>query len=68
MFQTVGEEGDLLLLQLAQGEMTILANGQIVVDVNGRNGELPLTPSQQEGPYYPVVELGEYDNDLVVSP
>lgn len=26
--------------------------------------ELPVTPSQQEGPYYPVSELDDQDNDL----
>lgn len=29
------------------------------------SGSLELTPSQAEGPYYPVVDVSEYDNDLV---
>lgn len=68
IFRQAGDSGDLLLLQLAQGENSLLANGQIVVDVGMGNGSLPLTPSQTEGPYYPVVPVAEYDNDLVVLP
>ena len=64
MFRAVGESGDRLLLQLVQGEGTLLANGQIVVDTGIGAGTLPLTPSQGEGPYYPVVALADYDNDL----
>lgn len=66
MFRAVGEGGELLLLQLVQGEESLLANGQIVVDTGIGIGELSLTPSQGEGPYYPVVSLVDYDNDLVI--
>lgn len=65
MFQAVGNSGDLLLLQLVQGEGQLLANGQIVIDTGIGGGSLPLTPSQAEGPYYPVVDLVAMDNDLV---
>ncbi len=68
MFAQVGDSGDLLLLQLVQGDGMLLANGRIVVDTAGRNGDLPLTPSQAEGPYYPVVNVAEYDNDLTTLP
>lgn len=68
MFQAVGDSGDLLLLQLVQGEGQLLANGQIVVDTGVGSGSLPLTPSQAEGPYYPVVDLTAADNDLVRLP
>ncbi len=64
MFRAVGDSGDALLLQLVQAEEVLMANGQIVVDVNGRRGTFELTPSQGEGPYYPVVDLADYDNDL----
>ena len=64
MFQAVGDGGNALLLQLIQGEQNLLANGQIVVNINGRSGSLKLTPSQAEGPYYPVVDLSKFDNDL----
>lgn len=68
MFQAVGNSGDLLLIQLVQGEEQLLANGQIVVDTGIGSGTLPLTPSQAEGPYYPVVDLAAMDNDLVQLP
>jgi len=68
MFQAVGESGDLLLLQLVQGDGVLLANGRIVVNTGSSSGSLPLTPSQAEGPYYPVVSFNDYDNDLVIRP
>ena len=68
MFRAVGDSGELLLLQLVQGEGSLLANGRIVVDTGSGAGTLPLTPSQATGPYYPVVSLAGYDNDLVVLP
>lgn len=68
MFQAVGEGGDLLLIQLVQGENGVQANGQIVVSTGSGEGTLPLTPSQAEGPYYPTVSPSEYDNDLVRLP
>ncbi len=68
IFRTAGDDGDLLLLQLVQGEGTLLANGQIVIDTGIGTGELPFTPSQAEGPYYPVLNVAEYDNDLATIP
>ena len=69
MFRAVGDSGDLLLLQLVQAENnSILANGRIVIDNGNGSGDLPVTPSQAEGPYYPVVSLLDFDNDLVVMP
>lgn len=68
MFQAVGESGDALLLQLVQGEDGVLAVGPIVVDTGLGSGELPLTPSQAEGPYYPVVSPSDFDNDLLRLP
>ena len=68
MFRTVGESGDLLLVQLVQADGQLLANGRIVVDTGIGSGRLPLTPSQATGPYYPVVDLVAYDNDLVRLP
>jgi len=68
MFRAVGDGGDLLMLQLVQGQNGLLANGQIVVDTGIGDGSLPLTPSQAEGPYYPVVSPEDYDSDLVRLP
>lgn len=69
MFRAVGDSGDLLLLQLVQNEGgSILANGRIVIDTGSGSGDLPITPSQAQGPYYPVVSLAGFDNDLAVIP
>ncbi len=68
MFRAVGESSNLLLLQLVQGDEALLANGQIVVRTGIGFGSLPLTPSQAEGPFYPVVNLADYDNDLTILP
>jgi protocatechuate 3,4-dioxygenase beta subunit len=68
MFRAVGESADLLLLQLVAGDETALANGRIVVDTGLGAGELALTPSQTEGPFYPVVSLAGTDNDLTQLP
>ena len=68
MFQLVGEKGNLLLLQLVAGDEALLANGRIVINTGGASGSLPSTPSQQEGPFYPVVPVQHYDNDLTTDP
>lgn len=68
MFEAVGNDGDLLLVQLVQNGDGVIANGRIVVDTGINAGELTLTPSQAEGPYYPVVVVAEYDNDLTLLP
>jgi protocatechuate 3,4-dioxygenase beta subunit len=45
-----------------------LARKDLVVatETAGTSGMLPLTQAQTEGPYYPVVDFSEYDNDLTV--
>ena len=66
MFQAIGDEGDRLLTQLVQREPNgaLEAKGMIVVDTGIGDGPLPLTPSQSEGPFYPVVSLDGVDADL----
>jgi protocatechuate 3,4-dioxygenase beta subunit len=64
----LGPAGEMLVLVLTDaqdtGENTVkLAFEDIVVDTNA-SGSLTLTPSQVEGPYYPVVDLVGFDNDL----
>jgi protocatechuate 3,4-dioxygenase beta subunit len=53
----------LLVALVSDGE---IFNGMfdIVVDTGVGAGTLPLTPSQAEGPYYPVVTVADFDNDL----
>ena len=41
---------------------------QYALDDGLGSGELPLTPSQAEGPYYPVVSPSDFDNDLLRLP
>jgi protocatechuate 3,4-dioxygenase beta subunit len=64
----VGAGGEMLLLEMsnvqdAGGTEVKLAFKDIVVDT-GASGSLPLTPSQTEGPYYPIVDIAAFDNDL----
>ncbi len=64
---TTGEE--LLQVQLIRDGDILLANAPIVIRKSAQNAAandatLPLTPAQTEGPYYPVVALTDYDNDL----
>ncbi len=69
LFTQAGEDGHMLLLQAEPGPTPNLsvAFKDIVVN-NGINGALTLTPAQAEGPYYPVVDVANFDNDLVVLP
>jgi len=63
-----GADGEMLLLDLndaldENGNAIKLTFKDIVVDA-GSGGGMPLTPSQMEGPYYPVVDVSAFDNDL----
>ena len=45
------------------GNEVLYTNKNITIDLgNGEN--FPLTPSQPEGPFYPVVDFFGYDNDI----
>ena len=68
-----GDAGALLFLQNAtedvdadiaeDGIRSVI--GDIVLDLNGNTADtLIATPSQTEGPYYPVVDFSSYDNNL----
>lgn len=70
LFTQAGANGHMLLLQAepdANGELLIAAK-DIVVDNGTGNGTFALTPAQTEGPYYPVVDVAAFDNDLIVLP
>jgi len=63
-----GAAGEMLLLDLgdtqnANGNPVKLAYKDLVVN-GGSSGDMTLTPSQMEGPYYPVVDVSAFDNDL----
>jgi len=59
--------GDLPDAQDGNGNPVKLALKDIVIDTGG-GGDLTLTPSQAEGPYYPVVDVSRYDHDLASLP
>jgi len=68
----LGTGGEMLLLDLTAvqdgtGNPVSLALKDIVIDTGG-GGNLTLTPSQTEGPYYPVVDVSRYDQDLASLP
>lgn len=73
IFQQAGGLGALLILKSGQyqdaaGNTLRIEYNDLVLDI-GMGGDLDPTPSQAEGPYYPRVNVSEYDNDLlVVSP
>ncbi|MEJ2757650.1 MAG: hypothetical protein P8046_04120 [Anaerolineales bacterium] len=63
----LGAGADQLLLTLEDdpyGGDFHVGSFDFVVDTGIGSGALPLTPSQAEGPYYPVVNVAEYDQDL----
>lgn len=66
-----GNAGDTLFLLTedttdADGNPLRIGTGNIVLDLNGDAADaLPVTAAQTEGPYYPVIDFSEYDNNLV---
>jgi protocatechuate 3,4-dioxygenase beta subunit len=72
LFAQAGSLGNLLILQTADSvdmagrSVDLLANDLVVN--TGSVGSLTATPAQGEGPYYPVVSVTGYDNDLAVVP
>ena len=68
MVRAVGSSAERLMLQLVDDDGSLLANGLVIVDTGIGDGPQPLTPAQGEGPYYPVVSVIEYDNDLTIMP
>lgn len=64
----LGAGADQLLITLENdpnGGGFLVGSFDFVVDTGIGSGALPLTPSQAEGPYYPVVMVADYDPDLV---
>lgn len=65
----IGGPIDNLMLQLdpieaSDGTTYSLSTFDVVVDTAGSDGTLPLTDAQGEGPFYPVVDVSTFDNDL----
>ncbi len=72
IFQQLGASAANVVLELtpvtdAQG-MTIqtAAKDLVIATADAPSGTLTATPAQTEGPFYPIINVGEYDNDLVV--
>jgi protocatechuate 3,4-dioxygenase beta subunit len=68
LFAQAGALGDLIILapqaaQDAAGRPVLAAQKDLVIN-QGEGGELTATPAQGEGPYYPVVDVSDFDNDL----
>ena len=73
LFRQAGDLGDLLLVPLtegtdASGNLVRLGYKNLVLDSGLGSGSLTSTPSQGEGPYYPVVNVADFDNDLAIVP
>jgi protocatechuate 3,4-dioxygenase, beta subunit len=71
IFAQAGDQGELLLVPLtpvtdAAGSPLWLGRRDLVLDSGLGAGVLALTPAQAEGPYYPVVDVVAFDNDLLV--
>lgn len=68
LFAQAGALGDLIILVPeaavdAQGRPVLAAQKDIVIDLEGGEA-LTATPAQGEGPFYPVVDVSAFDNDL----
>jgi hypothetical protein len=70
IFSQAGDQGGMLLLELEErlnpeGNRVLVAYKNLVID-QGSGGDLVATPRQAEGPYYPVVDVADFDTDLTV--
>jgi protocatechuate 3,4-dioxygenase beta subunit len=57
-----GRAADLVLELTGDEQRT--ASIDVVIRTGLKDGDRALTPSQSEGPYYPLQDPGSYDNDL----
>lgn len=72
VFSQAGSLGDLLMLDEADwvemgGTLVAVLGNDLIVNT-GAAGPLTATPAQAEGPYYPVVSVADFDNDLATVP
>ncbi len=71
VFSQAGGLGELLVLKAVQDPSAVAAGVRVLTGDLGLNrggGALTPTPAQTEGPYYPVVDVSTFDNDLTVVP
>ena len=72
LFAQAGSLGEMLILKAADsvtmdGAPVAALTNDLVLDT-GSGGTLTATPAQGEGPYYPVVVVADFDNDLATVP
>jgi len=72
LFAQAGSLGEMLILKAADsvtmdGAPVAALTNDLVLDA-GSGGTLTATPAQGEGPYYPVVVVADFDNDLATVP
>jgi hypothetical protein len=73
LFGQAGSLGELLLLTTIEmvdvdGQTVPIMVNDLVIDTGIGPGPLTPTPAQGQGPYYPVVNVADLDNDLTVVP
>lgn len=69
-FAQASEDASLMILEPSEvantdGSTFQFASKDLIVSL-GEAGTMTLTPTQTEGPYYPVVDVSSFDNDLTV--
>ncbi len=72
LFAQAGSLGNLLILQTVDsvemaGSAVDLLSNDLIINL-GSPGSSTATPAQGEGPYYPVVSVADFDNDLAAAP
>jgi hypothetical protein len=72
LFRQAGDLGELLILKAVDsvevnGASIPVLSADLVIDTGVGSGSLTPTPSQGEGPYYPIVALAGFDNDLTIA-
>jgi protocatechuate 3,4-dioxygenase, beta subunit len=72
LFSQAGSLGDMLMLDevdwVEMGGVLVAVLGNDLIVNTGAAGPLTATPAQGEGPYYPVVSVADFDNDLAAVP
>ena len=71
LFAQAGDLGEMLILKPGDsididGVSVAVLTNDLVINTGG--GALTATPQQGEGPYYPVVAVADFDNDLAAVP
>ena len=71
IFAQAGDQGERLILKAVDnlpGVTARVLSSDLVIDTGSGAGSLTRTPAQTEGPYYPRVNVADFNNDLAVVP